>query len=249
MSQQYPGGFITKDAPTVTTTSARGIWTLEQQAQYQRAGNWPLPPVLTTVTFPGGTSTWTAPATVSSIQTGVGKGADGSAGYFTTASVTTFIQTTTSSGFVWPNSPPIPTVNDTCGPAILSYINGLSPTLQNIAGLSFSPCREIDYDTVSNTWRETFLIPATTYTADWFSGGWVVGGTATLGQITGASYGVSYQSYVFPFTGAATTAFGYTWPGGVQAPAPTTTFNNIPVTPGATYTIVNNGSLTIQFYA
>jgi len=45
MTTQYPGGFITKTAPTVSTSSARGIWTLSQQAAYQKQGIWPSPPI------------------------------------------------------------------------------------------------------------------------------------------------------------------------------------------------------------
>ena len=41
MTKRYPGGYITKTAPTVSTTSAPGIWTMEQQAAYQKAGTWP----------------------------------------------------------------------------------------------------------------------------------------------------------------------------------------------------------------
>ena len=41
MSNQYAGGFISKIPPTVTTSSAQGMWTLSQQAQYQKAGVWP----------------------------------------------------------------------------------------------------------------------------------------------------------------------------------------------------------------
>lgn len=41
MSNQYAGGFISKTPPTVTTSSAQGMWTLSQQAQYQKAGTWP----------------------------------------------------------------------------------------------------------------------------------------------------------------------------------------------------------------
>ena len=46
MSNQYAGGFISKTPPTVTTSSAQGMWTLSQQAQYQKAGVWPayIPP-------------------------------------------------------------------------------------------------------------------------------------------------------------------------------------------------------------
>jgi hypothetical protein len=44
MSNQYAGGFISKTPPTVTTSSAKGMWTLSQQAQYQKDGVWPSPP-------------------------------------------------------------------------------------------------------------------------------------------------------------------------------------------------------------
>lgn len=47
MSEQYPGGFISKNAPTVSTSSAQGMWTLSQQAGYQKQGLWPIPPVFT----------------------------------------------------------------------------------------------------------------------------------------------------------------------------------------------------------
>ena len=44
MSTKYPGGFITKSPVAPTTTAASGIWTLDQQQQYQKAGTWPSPP-------------------------------------------------------------------------------------------------------------------------------------------------------------------------------------------------------------
>jgi hypothetical protein len=42
MSNQYAGGFISKTPPTVTRSSAQGMWTLSQQAQYQKDGVWPV---------------------------------------------------------------------------------------------------------------------------------------------------------------------------------------------------------------
>lgn len=39
-----PGGFVTTAAPTVTTSSAQGIWTLEKQLVYLAAGTWPVLP-------------------------------------------------------------------------------------------------------------------------------------------------------------------------------------------------------------
>lgn len=44
MSERFPGGFITKTAVIPTTTSASGIWTLDQALTYIKAGTWPLQP-------------------------------------------------------------------------------------------------------------------------------------------------------------------------------------------------------------
>lgn len=51
-------------------------------------------------------------------------------------------------------------------------------------------------------------------------------------------------------TGASASAFGKTFPGGVGGPATTVTYNNVPVTRGATYNIVvpAGGSITITYY-
>jgi alpha-tubulin suppressor-like RCC1 family protein len=37
----HPGGFVTAATPTVTTSSAQGIWTKAKQLVYQAAGTWP----------------------------------------------------------------------------------------------------------------------------------------------------------------------------------------------------------------
>lgn len=57
------------------------------------------------------------------------------------------------------------------------------------------------------------------------------------------------QYYVDQFNGANTTGFGYTFAGGVGAPATPTTYNNVPVTPGTTYTVssVGDGYITILY--
>ena len=43
MSKQYPGGLITKTPVTPTQASASGVWTLDQQAYWQKLGQWPTP--------------------------------------------------------------------------------------------------------------------------------------------------------------------------------------------------------------
>lgn len=202
--------------------------------------------VLTTVTFPGGTTTWTAPAGTTSILTGVGKGSDGAGGYYYEGSYFyTYLGLNTGATGL-PNSPPYPTVNDSCGPAIVSYINGYGG-LQYIGGVAFSPTIVFQKSVIDGTYSNPSY--GTTYPSDWTGGGWILGGTAFQIESNTFAWGVGFQTYSFPYNGANTTAFGYTWPGGEEGPASTTTYTNIPVTPGTTYTIVNNGSLTITYYA
>lgn len=62
MSNQYPGGFITKSPTAPTSSAAPGMWTLGQAMQNKKAGNWPSPPLypFTSATFyPGSTATTT----------------------------------------------------------------------------------------------------------------------------------------------------------------------------------------------
>ena len=46
MSKQYPGGFIMKNPTAPTSSSAPGVWTINQAAYYIKQGLWPLPPTL-----------------------------------------------------------------------------------------------------------------------------------------------------------------------------------------------------------
>lgn len=77
MSTQYPGGFISKSPPLPNGSTARGIWTLNQQAAYRKANLWPYvpgAPTNATATVASATSasvSFTAPAdTGSSAITG-----------------------------------------------------------------------------------------------------------------------------------------------------------------------------------
>ena len=68
MSHQYAGGFISKTPPTVTTSSAQGIWTLSQQAQYQKEGVFPVYSVIGQQAYTtAGTYSWVCPADVTSV--------------------------------------------------------------------------------------------------------------------------------------------------------------------------------------
>jgi hypothetical protein len=72
------------------------------------------------------------------------------------------------------------------------------------------------------------------------------------------TYSSSQQCYDFtqhstsnpPTTGASTTGFGKTFPGGTGGAATPVTYNNVAVTPGASYKLVvpAGGSITITYY-
>jgi hypothetical protein len=49
MSTKYPGGFITKSPTAPTTAAAKGIWTLNQVADYVKQGIWPSTPGAPTI--------------------------------------------------------------------------------------------------------------------------------------------------------------------------------------------------------
>lgn len=66
MSARYPGGFITQTPTAPTNLSAPGVWTLDQQAQYKKAGTWPyagpftyIENVFSTYLYSGNSSTQT----------------------------------------------------------------------------------------------------------------------------------------------------------------------------------------------
>lgn len=86
MSSRYKGGVISATAPTTSSSSATGVWTLQQQMQAIAGSGWPAQPVIgqqayTTV----GTYSWVAPANVTSVSvvcvgTPRGSGSSGASG-------------------------------------------------------------------------------------------------------------------------------------------------------------------------
>lgn len=56
MSMRYEGGIISATPPTVTNASAKGVWTLNEQAKYKQQGLWPeaLPPTTIGQAYGGG---------------------------------------------------------------------------------------------------------------------------------------------------------------------------------------------------
>jgi hypothetical protein len=52
--KQFPGGIITKNPTAPTTSSAPGIWTLDQATNYIKQGIWPSPPLVIGQAYGGG---------------------------------------------------------------------------------------------------------------------------------------------------------------------------------------------------
>lgn len=221
--------------------------------------------VLTTVTFPAGTSTWTAPSGVALLTTAVGKGADGTSDYGYTASGNSVYNDTF--GYSQTISPYLQWSN------VAYYALNFQSTI-NAAGsgpvtlTTWSTAYVIESD---NTWNSipngyvsggkstyqgsilTSIIWVRGSASLYFTGNGATSGNVVYGTPNTNNGGVGLLATIQGYAGAATTGFGNTFPGGTYTsptgnPAPTTTFNNVAVTPGTTYTIVNNNSLTITYY-
>lgn len=211
----------------------------------------PPAPVLQTVTFTS-SGTWVAPAGVSLVTTASGYGEAGepggagwfygNAGYFaysysdtlragspdatpSYADVTGYAQASLSS------------VNSSSADRVVTYFPVVYYYNPNTNGTT------VFYsDPVSR--RVRGLGTAT-------SGPW----GNTSGQLVkgiGDGWYFSIEQYFEygPTTGASATALGLTFPGGDGGPPGTTTYNNVSVTPGASYfiSIPSGGSVTLQYY-
>jgi hypothetical protein len=64
--KQFPGGIVTKNPTAPTTSSAKGIWTLDQAQNYTKQGIWPRSPgapTIGTATIASGSTTASVPYT------------------------------------------------------------------------------------------------------------------------------------------------------------------------------------------
>jgi hypothetical protein len=223
--------------------------------------------VLTTYTFPVGTSTWTAPSGVNLLASAVGKGADGTSDFGYVASGNSVYQQTP--GYSGPQPAYLQWSN--VAYYALDYLNtinaaGSGPVTLTTGSTQYVVSDDNTWDSIPNGYvtsgRSTYFFQVLTDII------WVRGSASIFTQGAGATSGnviynsnppfafigsANLQATVQGAAGASTTGFSLTFPGGTYTsptgnPAPTTTFNNVSVTPGTTYTIVNNGALTITYY-
>lgn len=218
---------------------------------------------LTTVTFPSGTTTWTAPSGVSLLVSAVGQGAAGTSDYADPnpsivpgGALVNPVPSAGSFGTLdW--STPYGSMTGFAGSGGVRTQDNRSALWRmgtNDQLIDNGPLFDVVYTLPDYVYGTTSVIAIRQF-----------GGTLppTSGQVLysfwstpgGGNAGFQLQVYYYYYggPGADTTAFGLTFPGGAYSggtgyPATPTTFTNVAVIPGTTYTIVNNGSLTIQYY-
>jgi hypothetical protein len=198
-------------------------------------------------------TTWVAPAVTNNIVTLVGQGGDGVAGYWQTFnSLGAAVSSATDCG------------NPVYGASLdYSVSYGDAQSIQTTAsgwttspsGQSVSLTRTYVYYWCPSTsnWRVSAISFSGTVRRIGtvaLSGSMPSSGTAPTPPATiQEAFCTNIEFFNSPTTGAPTTAFGYSFPGGTGGAATPVTYNNVPVTPGASYSIVvpAGGSVSITY--
>lgn len=218
--------------------------------------------ILTTYVFPAGTSTWTAPANLTSLVSATGKGSNGTSDYgYIAGGGSVSIEPGVPSGpqpayLKWENIA-------IDGQGFISSINaaGSGPVTLTTWVIQQNVYPDDTWNSLPNGYvsggRSYYQLAILTDIV-WVRGSasyFLTGSGATSGNATYAAGNGAFavQATIQGYAGDATTGFGKTFPGGTYTnptgnPAPTTTFTDVAITPGTTYTIVNNQSLVIQYY-
>lgn len=212
----------------------------------------------TTATFTAN-GTWVAPAGVSSVAVASGKGGPGVSDGLGTVQTCYFaaIQTGTQ-----PNAPFAQW--STPYNSYLATLGAFSGRTYPSYGFSGYTGLDVTYVDTSNRWSRIAIGSDLTGTLLTGYSTSVIGSPLTSGNVTYANAGIisgwiiDVQGYSRGSVGPSSTALGLTFPGGaytgaypnaVGAPATTTTFTDVAVTPGASYSIVvpSGGEVTLQY--
>jgi hypothetical protein len=217
--------------------------------------------VLTTFTFPAGTSNWTAPGGVTSLVSAVGKGSDGVSDYTYSGSILWSVGNVQALPLGEINSSVPHDWSEWYSPA-QSAVN----TMNTGSGISTIALRYFPYNNFriyadGINYRQYAVGDTGAQTFDYVKGSaslqvsnWPSSGTITPAAVAGGSFiSILFTGFGYGYSGSATSGFalsfsGGGYSGGTGTPASNTTYNNVSVTPGTTYTIVNNGVLTITYF-
>jgi len=220
------------------------------------------PPItLNTVTFTSD-GTWVAPVYTTSVMTLSGKGAAGVSDYIGQVAYSYNIATQYPSR----NFPPYAQWGDLYG-NYATNIASLPTSFPNYGpsswydGEYFLVASDNYWGKISGNYSDLSGTLLTSYNASSF-GTVQTSGNMTYSSLAGGGGGwvIDVFGYVQGGPGAAATALGKTFPGGAYSgtypngtgsAATTTTFTNVAVTPGNSYSIVvpSGGEVTLQYYA
>lgn len=217
--------------------------------------------VLTTVSFTSN-STWVAPAGVTNVVSASGKGAAGVSDYI--GEVANSVAGQIHFEVSLPTNPPYAQWSNAYG----NHLTALSQL--NLSYPTYGPANLTNgYSVLMQTTDYWYVFSGnTTNLSGVYLTGYdvtILGSPQTSGNITylGSNaidqWYITVQGYVAGGVGAVSTALGQTFPGGsytgsypngVGNAAVTTTYTNVPVTPGTSYPIVvpSGGQVTLQYY-
>ncbi len=193
--------------------------------------------------------TWVAPATTAQLEQLGGRGQDGSPGGVTAASIVVGIVTWLVSGSgsnlgvaTWDNA-------QAAASAAYSAINAGAGSWTEYQVAQYSGGTYI-LNTPTRTGPSIVGSASISYLPGWQSSGPITGGVMPGSpQQWTATVNYSYTA-AGATTGANTTAFGKTFPGGIGATATPAFYSNVAVTPGASYSIVvpPGGVVSINYF-
>lgn len=196
-------------------------------------------------------TTWVAPPGVTSILSLTGQGQNGYAAYWQSISFINVQPPGYLSAYEFAD---VPGSSETSSSAVEAFCQSQWDLFPANPGAG----------TVTISWECRRYFGTSSYTSS-FYGPYDIRATSTktkVGNGWGSVYppdpgfrpfydiGGGMQYYTPQFDGANTTGFGYTFAGGVGGPATPTTYTNVPVTPGTTYTVnsTGDGYITIIYY-
>jgi hypothetical protein len=211
--------------------------------------------------FPAGTSTWTAPAGVTNIKQMYGAGGAGNGGYWYSGGFGGYMGAISSSNLGtngtadWSSYYPL-----IYGDYTNSINAGTGPktTGQHQIYVAIGTNDQIDPTgfNINGYYNPGYWTKGTPSFSAYASSGTITNAAAASGANIVCTPGFAFQ---YGYSGSSTTGFGQTFAGGTYSDDPSsgldgtgysasiTTYTNVAVSPGTTYTINNYGSLVINW--
>lgn len=240
LSEYYRGGGLVPS--TVSAVPASGAISLSQFYGTQAV-------TLQTVNFPGGYSTWTAPAGVTNLVYLYGVGQDGYPGGWSEWVADSYPPNTTSLAYV-ERSAPASATSSSAEAAAQGEYDKFPQNGEASVSWTLHYWYADRFDAYARSAYVRTIGGGKVKTGNGWGSSWSNPPSYAWGAWNDKSYRVgNLEQYNSGANGADTVAFGYGFAGGQQAAASGYSVSNVAVTPGTTYQIYNNGAVQIQYYA